>query len=773
LLPIPVYEVTNIPLHDSLFVDDESLAGAERKHRRRGVQAWIWVLLVVLNYMHGFRGRGECARSGPWTTSQSTAVQRLQTDVERFCCQVKEIPDISVEELLGTDEGGYESAGSCVALTWELVKTALPEPELCGRVPALEVAGAGVRAMLSEPGLILVDRSEWSSRLAECPPARVIAEPGEWDKIKQGLIDHHILRPLKPEEVSDVGSEEIIGGCFGVAKSDGVGCRFIMNLVPLNSVCRGMEGECRTLPYFGQALVTKLEAHEKQLYYSEDLRAFFYLFALPQEWHVFMRIGDSRSSSRSTMVGSTVLPMGWKNSVSIAQHLHRQLPARLAKAGRDVLPAWAEVRKDRVGVMHPGGRRSPDYQIYLDNFDHSVTLPSHQAHDFVGRVSRWQQLMREVYAELGLPINDKKSVVGSTSAVMLGGVKDGETGELRPSAEKVGKALRLVLDTLVAGRCSFHQLQATVGRLVYLAQYRRPVMSCFRGVFEYLTPGGGRLGWKSRDGRFRAGTEELEEYGDPAARQDQWGYPRGRYDLPGNVLEELAMGVVLLPLARMDFRLHTLAGVSASDASEQGGGACLSSSLTKEGEEYLKAEMVMGRQYVADGELFVVCSGDEAGSVYRALEILRITCVGKASCHIRPESRKVLERQYGNILFWSTDRESLEEEVRQAALDHCQCSGVLVVANISGARQSEEAMDLSTRVAELAGAVGRHFFLVPDLYCRLGSGRRLSFAGTLVDGGWWRRCNSHVGLPRCDVAGLRPQSLLFLGLTWARSRSNH
>ena len=86
-----------------------------------------------------------------------------------------------------------------------------------------------------------------------------------------------------------------------------------------------------TLPSINQMGAPYLHDDDFMLASSDDLRCFFYLFKVPQAWTKFMGFG--RQVPRSLIppgggdkrwyLAGTVLPMGYLNSVGIAQYIHR------------------------------------------------------------------------------------------------------------------------------------------------------------------------------------------------------------------------------------------------------------------------------------------------------------------------------------------------------------------------------------------------------------------------------------------------------------------
>lgn len=65
-------------------------------------------------------------------------------------------------------------------------------------------------------------------------------------------------------------------------------------------------------------------------------------------------------------LASRVLPMGFLNSVSVAQHVHRNLVgwSNLASETPGINGPEAELRKDQAFSV-----RNPSWRVYLDNYD--------------------------------------------------------------------------------------------------------------------------------------------------------------------------------------------------------------------------------------------------------------------------------------------------------------------------------------------------------------------------------------------------------------------
>ena len=120
--------------------------------------------------------------------------------------------------------------------------------------------------------------------------------------------------------------------------------RLIMNLIPLNNICRGIQGDVATLPAWSSSGPLFLMPSQQLLITSEDVKCFFYIFRVPQDWHRFLgfnKVVNPRfhpgKAGRHVLVAK-VLPMGFKNSEFGTAHppndCQRCLTESLRSSGR-------------------------------------------------------------------------------------------------------------------------------------------------------------------------------------------------------------------------------------------------------------------------------------------------------------------------------------------------------------------------------------------------------------------------------------------------------
>ena len=129
---------------------------------------------------------------------------------------------------------------------------------------------------------------------------------------------------------------------------------------------------------------------------------------------------------------------------------------------------------------------------------------------------------------------------------------NGHKGIAYAKCDKASKYLRGVLEVLRQGRASQKQLQMLAGGLVYIFSFRRSLMSSLNEIWSFIVAFG-------NDKRSRP--------------------------LPSKVQSELIAAFFLASVSYMDFRQVCDGTVTASDASESGGGLVCSAGLTKFGLE--------------------------------------------------------------------------------------------------------------------------------------------------------------------------------------------
>ena len=423
-----------------------------------------------------------------------------------------------------------------------------------------------------------------------------------------------------------------------------------MNLIPMNSVSMPVVGDVATLPLLHQMCALQLHPDEELVVSSEDIRCMFCIFSLPPVWLPFLSFNKPVPADlvaphvqEDCFLCAKVLPMGYLNSVGVAQHLHRNFLKR-AQGSPSRLGPWSEIRRDRTWTLS-----NPKWRVYLDNLDVLEKINPGMVKVLEGHLSSDLQPLIQAYQQAGIPLNAKKSVKQKEFAEMQGADIDGKLGTGRPKGEKLGKYVSAALSLLRRARCSQKEIQIVGGGLVYFSMFRRPLMSCLNFIWGFI--------------------QSFEEPG-PTVRS-----------IPGAVQSEILVFLALLPLAHLDFRSEVSEVTTASDASLLGGGVCASGKVTELGQKVAEGQFrgELDREVPDHG---VVCIGlfDGISSLRVALEAVRACVSLHISVECDPAAKRVVATNFPSSLQIDRVEDITPEMCREWAAQASSARLVLVGA---------------------------------------------------------------------------------------------
>ena len=216
--------------------------------------------------------------------------------------------------------------------------------------------------------------------------------------------------------------------------------------------------------------------------------------------------------------------------------------------------------------------------------------------------------------------------------------------------EKILRYAYLAKILLDEGRSSQKQMQIVGGGFVYAAMFRRPLLGSLNHIWQFIV----------------------------ACE----GYPAGaKFRLPWEVKQELTRFIGLLPLAYMDFRCHISPVVTASDASEMGGGVTASDGLSELGA--MASSCDIRGDIVEPCEITSVLTiglFDGIGALRVATDALGWNVVGHISVEKSKEARRVVESRFPGGIFVEDVNQVDQEMVRTWAQKFTQVSLVVVGA---------------------------------------------------------------------------------------------
>ena len=605
-------------------------------------------LLCGLNHLYGYTSDSGLKLSH----AQVKSCMFLIEVAKSFLKRCPRLPEISWAEYMKVKTIDYKGDEVKVAqmTSWANVRSALPSE--VGTVPLSSVVSKGsLHYVLNFDSYLLPERDQVYTK-----PPRIMVPEGEWEDLCQGLLTKGICGLIREDQVHRVGGKPLFNGLFGVPKDEMDGTtpvhRLIMNLIPLNRICRSMNGDISTLPAWPSMHPFEVGVDQVLMVSSEDVRCFFYIFSVPAEWHRYLAFGRRVPPSLCPddqgpfYLCSRVLPMGFCNSVSLAQHIHRNIVGEAVKecVSRGLRAGWeAEHRKDR-----PFSWSNPSYRVYLDNFDLLEKCDARLAQDIRGTSSNFVEALRADYAKLHVPRHPKKAVARETKAEVQGAEVDGEAGTASPKSDKVGKYLQLCQLLLQQGRCTQRQMQVVAGGFVYFCTFRRPLLGALNQVWTFI--------------------------------QSFVNGPHTQI-IPSGVRSELGRFCLLVPLARMDFRLGLSGVATASDASTTGGGVTASTGLTQVG--------AIAANYPVRGDLpelsevpTVLTIGlfDGIGGLRVAADAVGLSVIGHISVECHEPARRVVESRFAGTIFVKDVTEIDGDMVKEWACLYSQVSLVLIGA---------------------------------------------------------------------------------------------
>ena len=657
------------------------------------VLMWVLAVCLSLNSIWG----GSLHTDKQPTEVQCKALNFIRGDVERFCRLNLKTVRIDWKEFFSVRGVDYKGDEVRVAkrVAWPNIAPALPKE--IGVVPLEEVCSLGCRKYVCSFDSFLKPREQWG----KITQPKVMVDDHDWPQLVSGLVEAGVCTFIEEEMVFHTGEAPLLNGMFAVSKEewtpDGTEiCRLIMNLIPLNAICEPVSGDVDTLPSWGMMNPFFLQPGENLLVSSEDVKCFFYTMRVPTEWVKFLAFNKlvpdvclpQHMRGQSVYLASRVLPMGFLNSVSLAQNVHRNLVQWSSHEGMAVHVEAAELRKDRSFTV-----ADPAWRVYLDNYDLLEKVRSTGMCDLEGTTSHCVLALREEYARWQVPRNEKKAVQRSLHCELQGATIDGELGVAYPKEAKLSKyfcmALKLVQQPVVSQK----QLQVVCGGLVYFAMFRRPTLGSLNAVWQFIES------FNTSDAPYRA--------------------------MPGECRLEIVRFLGLLPLIRLNFRLDVDKMVTCSDASTTGGGVCCSQGLTAVGHLASKGDL-RGRLPSTGSEHSVLLIGlfDGIGALRVAMDLQDTAVLGYISVESNAAARRVVESHYPGVEHVEDVAEVTPEMVRSWSLRYSQVSLVLVGAGppcqgVSGLNSDrrgalrDERSCLFVHVAHIRDELRAHFTWSP------------------------------------------------------------
>ena len=579
---------------------------------------FLQAIARALNSMHGMSGLSQ------GSVASRRVMKRLGRLVDESVLLDELLPNETFPTFFRARKLDYHGEEVQVArkISWKSIEPSLPQQ--VGSLDIRDFCEGGVLHYINHFQDFLVPPEE--QYIGKCPS--VMIEKGEWELVAQGLVERGLCVVLPITDLHFIKGQPLLNGMFCVSKHEFAGdveiCRLIMNLKPANINCQALEGDTGTLPAASQLGSIFLADGEVLATSSEDIRCFFYLFAVPEAWQKFLAFGreapeelipqDKRGIPH--FLCSRVLPMGFVNSVGIAQHIHRCVVRRALGSLESPMLGHQEMRRDRVGTTHHN-----IFRVYLDNFDQLKRVDRATARLIEGETSEEVAGLREAYERAKLPRHPKKAVSQRFQAEVQGAWVDGEKGTVAAKPAKVAKYIRLALELLKHGKASQKELQVVGGGFVYISMFRRPLLGSLNAIWRAIVV--------------------LDEKP-----------PQTKVLLRREIMAELARFIALTPLAFMNLRNPFDALVTASDASSSGGGVTVSRGVSDYGvaaaSSWVRGDVPEEHDF---STILAIGLFDGIGALRVALDVLNAPIAGYISVEMNPQANRVVEANFPDCVM--------------------------------------------------------------------------------------------------------------------------
>lgn len=200
-------------------------------------------------------------------------------------------------------------------------------------------------------------------------------------------------------------------------------------------------------------------------------------FKWPVDPQVLGLTGDS-----PVYLAAKVIPMGWINSVSLFQHLHRRLGLSEFPVGAGFAED-SEMRRDRAIPVGAGQLCGGWLSYYLDDFDAPEIVCRFMVEELRGTVSAVRQRQREAYKRAGVQISEDKAHRREPRVERMGAQVDGLGGWLGVSQQKKLEVGYFMVWAMTQRCLSQKVVLMILGRLVRCFEFRRPLMSLLNEVW--------------------------------------------------------------------------------------------------------------------------------------------------------------------------------------------------------------------------------------------------------------------------------------------------
>eukprot|EP00435_Cladocopium_sp_Y103_P018988 s785_g4.t1 len=229
IFPLPETFEVDFPKADQLSGDELNM---------------LQLVSMAMNSYYGVSGKAR----RPASKAVLGAVEAMTSYVTSCGLCSEKFEGLSWDQFMETRSVDYRGEEVKVARSfqWENIEPGFPEG--VGTIPLVEICELGTLDYVQHFEKYLLPEE---SRIYTKPP-RIFVEEYGWERVCSGLLERGVCRLLPLSEVYHLQGKPVFSGLFAVTKNEMQGSwevmRLIMNLIPVNKLCRSLGGDISTLP---------------------------------------------------------------------------------------------------------------------------------------------------------------------------------------------------------------------------------------------------------------------------------------------------------------------------------------------------------------------------------------------------------------------------------------------------------------------------------------------------------------------------------------------
>ena len=208
--------------------------------------AVVAATVVAINHLGGWKNRPPGIQNA--SDSQILAVKNLSDLVHRHGLWKVDDVCINFEDFFKRKSVDYMGEEVKVGMTmnWKAIRDSFPQEVGC--LDLQRFCRLGTLEYVVNFEDFLFPQQDWKYT----KPPRVMVEKDGWWELCQGLIDQKVCDVMPIDQLCRVHGKPLLNGMFAVGKGeykDGLETqRLIMNLIPVNTLCKPLAGDISTLP---------------------------------------------------------------------------------------------------------------------------------------------------------------------------------------------------------------------------------------------------------------------------------------------------------------------------------------------------------------------------------------------------------------------------------------------------------------------------------------------------------------------------------------------